>query len=232
MFEVKKMIVSGYALREGIILDSINKIGIAGVSTNIRQSSVKQLADSCNYDKKHCSHVAYLSLKLFESLKEYHKLPDEYSEYLEAAALLHDIGYHISHSQHHKHSYYIIRNSELLGFTENEIEIIANTARYHRKSHPKTKHTDFQKLPSLHKDAVKKLSSLLRIADGLDRTHTGNIIEIIPEIKDSRAIFKVLYSKHFPEIEIWGAERRKELFEDVFGTEVVFVPLQKSNQIS
>lgn len=227
MFNVKKMIVSGYALREGIIIDAINKSGISGVYTNIRKNSVKQLSESCNYDRKHCSNVACLSLKLFDELKSLHNLSDEYKEYLEAAAILHDIGYHISHSQHHKHSYYIIRNSELLGFTENEIEIIANTARYHRKSHPKAKHTDYQKLPSVHKDAVKKLSALLRIADGLDRTHTGNIVEIQPHLKNGLVIFEVIYTKHFPEIEIWGAERRKELFEEVFNLSVKFNPVKQ-----
>lgn len=139
-FQIPSMIISGYALREGIVIDTIQKndenYDEQGL-TNIRLESVKNLAESCRFDKEHCEHVAELALQLFDQLYELHNLGHKEREYLDAASKLHDIGYHISHSQHHRHSMYIISNSELLGFNENEINIIANVARYHRKSHPK-----------------------------------------------------------------------------------------------
>ena len=222
--DIQEMTISGYALREGIILDSLSRIkkeNIAHNLSDIRFESVDQLADSCKYDKAHCVHVAKLTVQLFDKLKEVHGLDDETREYLEASAILHDIGFHISHAQHHRHSYYIIRNSQLLGFNENEIKIIANIARYHRKSHPKIRHKEFETLPGKSQDIVVKLSAILRIADSLDRTHSRRVnkldvnikkesIEIIPELTSGK-----------PEIEVWNFDRRKGLFEEVFGKELI-----------
>ena len=114
VLKIKKMIISDYALREGVILDSMDKLGICEDGNklhNIRFESIKQLADSSKYDSVHCYNVAKLSVQIFDQIVELHKLDENAREYLEAASILHDIGYHISHSQHHKHSYYIIRNS-------------------------------------------------------------------------------------------------------------------------
>ncbi|MCB0745624.1 MAG: Ppx/GppA family phosphatase, partial [Ignavibacteriae bacterium] len=131
-FGIDKITISGYALREGIIFDSINNEidQIPQKETkNLRSESIDKLANSCNYDIKHCYHVAELAKSFFHQFANVHKLPDEYAEYLTSASKLHDIGYHISHSKHHKHSQYIIVNSELLGFNENEIRAIACIAR-------------------------------------------------------------------------------------------------------
>jgi exopolyphosphatase/guanosine-5'-triphosphate,3'-diphosphate pyrophosphatase len=162
-------------------------------------------------------HVAELSLQLFDRLKELHGLADDTREYLEAAAILHDIGFHISHTQHHKHSYYIIRNSQLLGFNDNEIKIIANIARYHRKSHPKNRHRDFENLSEKSKEIVSKLSGILRIADALDRTHSKRIRNV--DIKINNGSIEVIpdLESGLPEIEVWNFDRRKGLFEEVFG---------------
>jgi len=141
--KLKSLTVSGYSLREGLIINILRKkntLNPEHVLDNIRFDSINKLADSCKYDKQHCRHVSNIAVKLFDLFSNIFNLPEHEKEYLEAASILHDIGYHISHSKHHKHSYYIIRNSELLGFNDNEIKIIANTARYHRKSHPKIEH--------------------------------------------------------------------------------------------
>jgi exopolyphosphatase/guanosine-5'-triphosphate,3'-diphosphate pyrophosphatase len=221
---LKELTISEYALREGIILDSLSRIkkeDIAHNLSDIRYESIHQLADSCKYDKAHCMHVANLSLQLFDQLNEIHKLNVDTREYLEAAAILHDIGFHISHAQHHKHGYYIISNSQLMGFNENEIKIIANVARYHRKSHPKNTHKEFESLPEESKNIVQKLSGILRIADSLDRTHSNKIKKVNVEVNEKSISVMPEVKTNLPEIELWNFERRKGLFEEVFGKQLV-----------
>lgn len=224
LFDLDKMTISGYALREGIVIDTLQKINADSSKPNlsdIRKESVKHLAESCRYDQKHCEHVTKLALKIFDDLKSLHGLNKDYREYLEAASLLHDIGYHISHTNHHHHSYYIIRNSELLGFNENEISIIANTARYHRKSHPKASHPEFNELPAYSQTVVKKLSAILRIADAFDRTHKRIVQSVECRVKsDEFEIHLDIKEGENPDIELWNLQRRKELFEEVFAKKI------------
>ena len=118
----------------------------------------------------------------------------------------------------------MIRNSELLGFTENEKEIIANVARYHRKSHPKSKHTDYAKLTPDDQLLVSKLASILRIADGLDRTHCSAVSVVKIRVSGNEITFS-LETKNPEttlELEIWSAENKKALFEEVYGANVKF----------
>ena len=225
LLDLDKITISGYALREGIIIDTMQKrhkdISKPGFE-NIRMQSINNLSHSFRNDASHGKHVARLSLQLFDQTKELHKLDDECREYLEAAAILHDVGYHISHANHHRHSLYIIRNSELLGFNENEINIIAHTARYHRKSHPKSSHQEFKALPSEIQMIIKKLAAILRIADSFDRTHRKIVSSLDTTIKDeSVEIYLHCSNKIKPDIELWNLERRKGLFEEVFGKKIV-----------
>jgi exopolyphosphatase/guanosine-5'-triphosphate,3'-diphosphate pyrophosphatase len=176
------------------------------------------LAKRCNYDEPHTDKVLNFANKIFNSLKEKFDLTEQDRDMLEAAAILHDIGHSISQAQHHRHSYYLIKNSELLGFNNDEIEMIANVARYHRKSHPKVKHVDFNKLSASNKRKVKMLAGILRIADGLDRGHNNVVKDININIQDS--VYKVNVTPadgKDPTLEVWGANTRKELFEESFG---------------
>lgn len=221
LFDISEMTISDYALREGVIVDSMWKYGREDFEKfklkNIRRNSINHLADTFIYDRTHCDHVADLGLRLFDQLQPLHKLDDASREYLEAAAILHDIGHHISHEQHHKHSVYIIQNSELLGFNETEKNIIANIARYHRKSHPKKSHPEYNYLSSEQKEIVRKLASILRVADSLDRTHSKNIQDIDVLEFNGSVKLKLTYIREKPDIELWNLERRKYLFEEVFG---------------
>jgi len=222
-FKINEMTVSGYALREGIIIDSIKKeFNISGTTfqEDLKSKSIEKLAKSCNYDKSHCNHVAELALSLFEKLNPIHKLPKNYSEYLISAAKLHDIGYHIAHSKHHKHSQYLIANSELLGFNENEIKAISCIARYHRKSHPKNSHDDFNELPENWKNIVLKLSAILRIADALDRTHKKLINNFEIKIGKNKVSILIPNDLEDVDIELWSFERRKQLFEVVYNYKI------------
>ncbi len=222
---LKNITVSSYALREGIIIDTISKQQTGfqlGNLSDVCYNSIITLAENCGYDKPHSEQALKLSVTLFDFLKEKFSLTDKDKEFLEAAALLHDIGHRVSHSQHHKHSYYLIKNSEMLGFNDNEIEMIANIARYHRKSHPKPKHEGYSRLNTADRDRVRKLAGIFRIADGLDRGHK-QIVEGI-EIKELNSTLNLhLKTKEGadPTLEIWGANLRKSLFEDSFGYKVV-----------
>jgi exopolyphosphatase/guanosine-5'-triphosphate,3'-diphosphate pyrophosphatase len=224
LFDLQKMTISAYALREGVIIDTLQKEHHDKYKpsfTDIRNNSIEQLGGSFNYDNDHCKHVALLSLQLYDQLKPLHALDDECREYLYASAILHDIGYHISHTNHHHHSYYIIKNSELLGFNETEISIIAYTARYHRKSHPKQSHDDFSQLTEKTRNVIKKLSAILRLVDALDRTHSKVILGINSRIMKERVILELIADRNKnPEIELWNLERRKGLFEEVFSKKI------------
>lgn len=223
--KIKEMMISEYALREGIILDTIEKefmLNDLDHLGNLRYNSVTHIADNFRIEKEHSAHVTKLALKIFDLTKKLHKLSSAEQEYLEAATILHEVGCFVSHSQHHRHSYYIIRNAEMLGFTENEKEIVANIARYHRKSHPKLKHPDYAKLSGDDQLIIRKLAAILRVADGLDRSHTSSIKNIEYNIEANKVTFILHGDEANMELEVWGATSKKQLFEEVFGVEVEF----------
>jgi exopolyphosphatase/guanosine-5'-triphosphate,3'-diphosphate pyrophosphatase len=222
---------STYALREGVIYDYLRQHrsndGTAHRKIiDVREQSVRHLAELCHYDPEHSDHVAELALSIFDQTKRLHKLGPEAREFLYFASLLHDVGYHISHSEHHLHSYYIISHSDLLGFTNEEIQVIANVARYHRKSHPKLKHEGFLQLQrDDHRETVRTLAAILRIAEGLDRGNLGLVRGVETRIGASKVEFSLKLRRGLgrdASLEIWGAERKKTLFEEVFGREVRF----------
>ena len=222
---IKQIVLSTYALREGILFDTIDKEHNTLQSEdmkNVRYRSVINLAKHCNYDEHHCKKILQLALPVFDALRDKHNLTSQDLDLLEASIYLHDIGHSISHSQHHRHSYYLIKNSELLGFNNEEIEIIANISRYHRKSHPKAKHAEFNKLSAVNKTKVKMLAGILRIADGLDRGHNSVIESINVNIMDNNFYIKVTPKEgKDPTLELWGANMRKELFEEAFGYSIL-----------
>lgn len=221
--KIDKMTLSGYALREGIIMNYVQQISDEYSTEhlkNVRFNSAVHLGEQSNFDKEHAFKVMKISGRIFDFIKLKFGLTDDEREYLEVASLLHDIGYYISHTDHHKHSYYLIRHSEMLGFNFKEIEIIANIARYHRKSHPKLKHENFVKLDQQSQALVRKLSGILRIADALDRSHKSLVNDI--EININQNVFEISLKSvnSDPSLELWGVNVRKGLFEESFGCEV------------
>ncbi|MEY2720204.1 MAG: hypothetical protein RLZZ273_1570 [Bacteroidota bacterium] len=217
---IQELTVSGYALREGIVFDTVQQqreMGLRHHLTPLRYQSVQHVCDLYRVRRRHAEHVKTLSVQLFDQLIPLHGMGDRERELLEAAALLHDVGYHISADQHHKHSEYIIRNSAMPGFTSNETELIASIARYHRKSHPKKKHTAFAMMSEEEQRIVLVLSSILRIAEGLDRRQQAVVRELLVTLDQSELLIGLKTSAVVPDIELWGAERRKELLEETFG---------------
>lgn len=225
-FEIERVKISTQALREGIIIRYLKKdmIGIpwSGEFSNPRRRSVFELLRKCSWHEEHSRHVAKLSFILFDALKELLNLQEEDRELLEYAAYLHDIGYYISHSAHHKHALYIIRNSDLLGFRQEEIEIIANVARYHRRSTPKKRHGEYWKLPQGIRSRIKKLSAILRVTDGLDRSHFQNVQGLDVDVLDHDIILNIKTMDE-PHLEIWGAMRKSFLLKEVTGKKISII---------
>jgi exopolyphosphatase/guanosine-5'-triphosphate,3'-diphosphate pyrophosphatase len=138
---------------------------------------------------------------------------------LEIAARLQDVGYVINYDQHHKHSYHLIRNSRLPGLRPHDVELIANVARYHRGALPKRKHKNLTRLSSDDQRRVQRLAAILRLAGGLDRSRTQQVRDVVVAVADGRVVIDVVADQE-PQADIWGAERRTELFEKAFGLPV------------
>ncbi len=228
---VESLITCERALREGVIVDWMlahdlidNRLRF---QSTIRQRSVLKIANKYNVDSSYSERIAAFSLSLFDQTKGYlHEWGNQERFLLWAASELHNCGHHISHSSHHKHSYYLIRNSGLLGYNETEIEIIANLARYHRKSQPKKKHENFQNLATKEqKQVVEELSPLLRLATSLDRRQIGAISRVECDYnKDKKELHLKLFAKDRNDdcaVELWSLSYSKLVFEEVFGVKLV-----------
>jgi exopolyphosphatase/guanosine-5'-triphosphate,3'-diphosphate pyrophosphatase len=193
-----------------MILDYIKKNG-AHIRTverypDVRRRSVIELAERCNYIARHATQVARLSLSLFDATEAQHGLGAQEREWLEYAALLHDIGGQISYEGHHKHSQYLIQHGGLRGFEPAEVTVISLVARYHRQSTPKKSHEDFGKLPASRRRIVRLLAAMLRLAEGLDRSHT-QVIGSIEVIEASDGLLVRLRAGEGPDLELWAAQR-------------------------
>ena len=209
-----------FALREGLVLDYIQRnrkhIAQAGQYPDVRRRSVVELAERCSYWPEHAGQVARLSLSIFDQTRSAHALTDLEREWLEFAALLHDIGTHISYQRHHQHSYYLIKNGDLRGFEPAEADIIALVARYHRKSAPKKSHRDFGALPGKPRRIVRTLAAILRFAETLDRSHAQAVTGV--ELHDRGEEYLVnVRTTGDAELELWAAHRQIAPLERALG---------------
>ncbi|MGD9700783.1 MAG: Ppx/GppA phosphatase family protein [Acidimicrobiia bacterium] len=226
-FGIETMAFSDHALREGVLLDTMqrNEGTTLHHLRDVSRRSVRRLAELCDDDLEHSEHVAALALQLFDATKALHGLDVAAREFLEAGAVLANVGLFISHSKHHLHSYYVIRNAEhLAGFTDHEIEIIALIARYHRKSAPKAGHEDFARLSSADQRLVRTLAGLLRIAIGLDRSHDRRVESIsVARLDDTLTVMAHAPSSGDTSLELYAANSRRQLLEQVLELEVQVV---------
>jgi len=230
MLDVDKLVLCERALREGVIVDWMLTHGLIDnrllYQSEIRQRSVLKIAKKYQVNLESAERIAAFSLSLFEQTQaQLHSWNQEAKDLLWAAAILHNSGLYVSHAAHHKHSYYLIRNGELLGYTEIELEVIANIARYHRKSKPKKRHDDFMKLTEYYQYMVRHLSAILRLAVALDRRQIGAIKKI--ECKYDPE-YRTLHLHLFPNnaeddcaLELWSLDYKKPVFEEEFGVKVV-----------
>jgi exopolyphosphatase / guanosine-5'-triphosphate,3'-diphosphate pyrophosphatase len=224
-FNIQTLQPCGYALREGVIIDYLRKIESESLPP-VPDVEDKKLRDvfaigrRFGYEESHALQVADLAEKIFDSLAPIYKLSRHGRTLLSAAALLHDVGYHISHESHHKHSFYLIKHSEMTGFSETEKIIIANIARYHRGSLPKEKHSDFMQLGERERKDVARLGAILRIADALDRGY-DNRVKDIKFKRDKQNLYLKLVSDEDCAIERLAIEQKKDLFEMAFDCNLI-----------
>jgi exopolyphosphatase/guanosine-5'-triphosphate,3'-diphosphate pyrophosphatase len=228
----KQILVNERGIRDGLLLRMIAELPGRSSTSQLplpgnRIEWARHFARKAHSNERHCEHVAGLALQIFDGVKNRFELPDEGREVLQAAAILHDIGYLISHSKHHKHAYHLIMHGELPGFTPHEVELIANVVRYHRRAFPRRRHENLAYLEARDRKLIAKLSGILRIADALDRTHSQSVSGV--NLRAVRGRLRVsVEAKVFPEIECADAERKADLFRKAFKTdvEVVWRPLR------
>lgn len=217
----KKLIVSDVSMRDGLVLDLAR--GATGQDDSGEASSAVRSAvmmvEKFHGDLQHAQHVARLSLQLFDALQEEHRLPPRCRLLLHIAALLHEIGGFVNGRAHHKHSYYLIANSELFGLRADEREIVANVARYHRRSVPKSSHLPYMSLPRERRVIASKLAAILRIADALERGHGQQVSDIRMERGEDEIVLHVAGATDLA-LERRALEKKGDLFEDVFGLHV------------
>jgi exopolyphosphatase / guanosine-5'-triphosphate,3'-diphosphate pyrophosphatase len=213
------------ALREGLVLDYIhrNSARIRKVERypDVRRRSVIELGERCGYWPEHAQQVARLALAIFDQTRSVHGLGDHERDWLEFGALLHDVGVHISYERHNRHSYYLIKNGDLRGFDPQEIEIIALIARYHRLGTPKKSHSGYGDLKRSKRRAVRALSAMVRLAEGLDRSHSQALagIDLYPRADDYLARLRTAGDA---ELEVWAAHRHVVPLERVLGKPIRF----------
>ncbi len=225
-FSAETVTACTWALREGVLLDFIERhqrgIEESELYQNPRLRSVVRLARHLGETSRHGTQVAKLSTQLFDQLGNELGLPEESREWLQYAAQLHDVGHHIAHKNHQKHSHYLIANGDLLGFEAGEVETIALVARYHRKATPKSSDPEFAAAPAETQEIVRSLSALLRVADGLDRSHAGVVSEITVERSRDRFTFWLDTGDNDAALEIWEAEQRSKALRQLLDGELEF----------
>jgi exopolyphosphatase/guanosine-5'-triphosphate,3'-diphosphate pyrophosphatase len=222
-FDANRILVNERGIREGLLIRAMKRLGFAAGSGTppTWRDSIKEFAISCHVDEQHAAHVAGMALSIYDALALPFGLSKPERKLLEAAAILHDSGYFISYSSHHKHSYHLIRHSDLFGFSPRDRELIAQIARYHRKSLPKRKHIAFQSLKEKDQVIVARLGGILRLADGLDRRRNG-LVKDVSCLFGGTTVTINLTATDDVSVEIFGANAKKELLEKAFGCAVIF----------
>ncbi|MES3628736.1 MAG: Ppx/GppA phosphatase family protein [Longimonas sp.] len=215
--------VSAHALREGMVVQFIDtnhkRLQQIAPYADVRRRSIHEVAFRFDWDEKHTQHVAATALYLFQQCIDRYTGPPEDRELLEYAAILHDVGYYISHSDHHLHSRYLIRHADLRGFYNGEVDLISLVARYHRAEHPLPSHPHYGRLAPRDQKRVTQLAGILRIAEALDRSHYQNVTVLSASAGDETLAIDVR-TKDDPELETWAVREVKGLFEEAFDLSV------------
>ncbi|MEN6443893.1 MAG: Ppx/GppA phosphatase family protein [Methanoregula sp.] len=219
--DIPTITITSRGLQDGLLTDYLSRLDDFPLIGELspRQRSVLQLGRSCGINEAHSRAVAGLVLELFDSAKEInlHTYGDAERELLEYATFLHDIGSFISYVNHQAHSYYIIKNSELLGFDQKEIAIMANLARFHRKKTPGKKADGIRELDLHDQEMIRILSLFIRLGESLDRSHAALVCHVRLVSAGKNAVNLNITARENCQLEIWGVEAEKKAFEKVFG---------------
>lgn len=223
LVDAPSLTVSAFGLREGLLLDM--------VGTDRRPAAdplrlAREFVERCHANRRHAEQVRHLALALFEQLAGPLGASPEERPLLEAAALLHDVGQLVSYRKHHKHSYQLIMHAERLALSARERALVALVSRYHRKKGPSRKHREFAALEPGDQAVVRRLSGLLRVADGLDRGHTASVDAITTDLAGGRLTIAVAPRLAGADLglECWSAERKSDVLAQLLGREVVIGP--------
>jgi exopolyphosphatase/guanosine-5'-triphosphate,3'-diphosphate pyrophosphatase len=222
IFGVDRIFVPSVGLKDGLILDTIDELARLGALEERRReirATALGLGRRYHLDEPHGVRVADLALSLFDQLGNLHGLGEDERTLLETAAILHDVGLYVSMAKHHKHSYYLISESDLVGLDRREREIVANVARYHRKASPTAKHPPFAALSREDRILVERLAAILRAADVLDREHRQNV-QAVKVRRGENEILLELEADGDLLLERWAARRKFGLFGAVFGVKL------------
>jgi exopolyphosphatase/guanosine-5'-triphosphate,3'-diphosphate pyrophosphatase len=224
--DARAVTVSAFGLREGLLLEMAGATTPAG-SDPLR--ILREFVERCQGDRRHVEQVRYLALLLFDQLGEALGCEPEDQAILEAAALLHDVGQLVSYRRHHKHSYQLIMHADRLPLSPRDRLLVAMVSRYHRKTGPRKKHPEFAALSPADQAVVRRLSALLRIADGLDRGHSAVVETVMCEMADDTLTIRIaprLVNADLS-LELWGAERKSDVLARALGRKVDVVGKQR-----
>ena len=232
--EIKNLKPCEYALREGVIIDYLRQVEaeelppMPDVADN-RLRGVFAVGRRFNYDERHSLQIAALAEQIFDRLAPVFNFPRHDRTLLSAAALLYDIGYAVAHSEYHKHTLYLIKHSELTGFSESERLVIANAARYHRGKMPTEKHLDFMNLAEQDKKTVWRLGAILRLADALDKSCKNAVLQNLEIMNKNRDVLLEIASESDCDFEI--AQEKADMFETAFDCRVIFMRRPAAKQV-
>lgn len=228
MTGAREILVPCVGVKEGVLYDIADELmSERGHRTHVEEavlSAAINLGRKYLFDETHGVHVMRLALSLFDQTAALHGLGHDERKVLMVAALLHDVGSFISFKRHHKHTLYLLSQSELPGFTDEEMQVVANVARYHRKSSPKDKHEPYMRLAPKERDTVVKLAAVLRIADALDREHNQNVEEVALERRGA-AVTIHYQGKGDLSLVKWALRKNRRMFEEAFHVTVVLPTL-------
>jgi exopolyphosphatase/guanosine-5'-triphosphate,3'-diphosphate pyrophosphatase len=219
--EANRMIVPMVNTRDALAMDLCREL-MGQEDPFIPQilSAARHLGAKFQHDESHAESVYKHACTLFDKLQDLHRLSPRDKLLLQIAAILHDIGFYISNKQHHKHSYYLISNSEIPGITETELRLVALIARYHRRTVPKSRHVEYTSLSRSDRVRLYKLAAILRVADALDRSHLGKVKEIQVQIEERRILLSARGASELS-LEQWAMDRKADMFEEAFCKRVI-----------
>jgi exopolyphosphatase/guanosine-5'-triphosphate,3'-diphosphate pyrophosphatase len=209
-------------LREGILYDLLKRRKVDSDDHSLTDAAIA-LGHRFHFSEEHGKRVAGLAMQLFDDLATLHQLPAAARPYLEVAALLHDVGHAVNYQKHHKHTHYLILNSDLPGLTDRERQLVALIARFHRRTRPDPLHELLAPLTPADFRIVRKCTTLLRVADSLDRSHQQPVKSVSAAVK-GRAVQLTVKSRGSVDLELWDLQHELELFREVFGKTLQVTP--------
>jgi exopolyphosphatase/guanosine-5'-triphosphate,3'-diphosphate pyrophosphatase len=219
LFGAPGIIVNARGIREGVVIDTLGREGVADVKPDV-MAGVLDLCTRYRFDRAHATQVTRLALSIFDQIAEPLGLDVGSRPLLEAAAMLHDIGYYIAYDRHHEHTYHLVVHSSLPGLTSREQGMVASIARYHTKALPKARHESWASLEPVDRPTVRALASILRLADGLDRGRAARVEEIAASVGPDEVTLALTGGADM-DAETYGVAKKRDLFEETFGRALV-----------